>query len=184
MDTNGDQNHLQRNSDMKGRKHENIPKVYTKTNQTKAWKTTAKSDGKVSKEDGNMLNLPQEDPVLAKYILERWINKPSGKPPNLTSPDRTHYPQVPISSYITCNCVQSILSLPRWEERVDCTQQLVVSDDEVPIGQSRAVDKVLQQRENGFFIECGAGTGEQLSNSLFFEKSRGWTESFPVRTGQ
>ncbi len=36
------------------------------------------------------------------------------------------------SSCITCNCVQSIPSLPSyvwWEERVDCTQQLVVSDD-------------------------------------------------------
>ena len=44
---------------MKGGKYENVPKVYTKLTKQKHGKTTAKSDGKVSKEDGNMLNLPK-----------------------------------------------------------------------------------------------------------------------------
>ena len=42
-------------------------------------------------------------------------------------------------------------------------------------GQSKLVDDLLKKRTNGFFIECGAGDGEHLSNSLFFEKSRNWT---------
>lgn len=43
------------------------------------------------------------------------------------------------------------------------------------IGQSEIVDKLLHERRNGFFIECGAATGETFSNSLFFEKTRNWT---------
>ncbi len=42
-------------------------------------------------------------------------------------------------------------------------------------GQSRLVDALLKKKTNGFFIECGTGDGEKLSNSLFFEKSRNWT---------
>ena len=30
-------------------------------------------------------------------------------------------------------------------------------------------------QEGGFFVECGAFTGEQRSNTLMFEKSRQWT---------
>lgn len=37
------------------------------------------------------------------------------------------------------------------------------------------VDNILQQRRNGFFIECGAYDGEIFSNTLFFEMQRNWT---------
>ena len=30
-------------------------------------------------------------------------------------------------------------------------------------------------QEHGFFVECGAFTGEDRSNTLFFEKTRKWT---------
>jgi len=43
------------------------------------------------------------------------------------------------------------------------------------IGQSAYVDALLKNRTNGFFIECGAYNGEDLSNSLFFELKRNWT---------
>lgn len=42
-------------------------------------------------------------------------------------------------------------------------------------GQSEFIDKLLNNKTNVFFIESGAANGEQLSNSLFFEKSRNWT---------
>ena len=42
-------------------------------------------------------------------------------------------------------------------------------------GQSSYVDKHLNGRTGGFFIECGAADGENLSNSLYFEKERNWT---------
>ena len=29
-------------------------------------------------------------------------------------------------------------------------------------------------QETGFFVECGAFDGEQLSNTLYFEKTRHW----------
>jgi len=41
--------------------------------------------------------------------------------------------------------------------------------------QDKKIDSLLKQREKGFFIEVGAYDGEIMSNSLFFEKSRGWT---------
>jgi len=41
--------------------------------------------------------------------------------------------------------------------------------------QSSAVDRLLGQKKNGFFIECGGYDGETLSNTLWLEKQRGWT---------
>ena len=43
------------------------------------------------------------------------------------------------------------------------------------VGGSQFVDKLLKQRRNGFFVECGAFGGEDLSDSLFFELERNWT---------
>ena len=43
------------------------------------------------------------------------------------------------------------------------------------IGQSEYIDKLLQRRRNGIFLESGAYDGETLSNSLFFELHRNWT---------
>ena len=43
------------------------------------------------------------------------------------------------------------------------------------VEQDKAIDALLQQQTNGFFIEVGAYDGISLSNSLFFEKSRNWT---------
>ena len=50
------------------------------------------------------------------------------------------------------------------------------SDQDVSqMGQSKFVDKLLGQRKNGFFVECGAANGESFSNTLFLERMRGWT---------
>lgn len=43
------------------------------------------------------------------------------------------------------------------------------------VGQDAAIDDILKQKRNGFFIEVGAYDGVSLSNSLFFELNRGWT---------
>jgi len=42
-------------------------------------------------------------------------------------------------------------------------------------GGSQFVDELLKQRQNGFFLECGAFRGEELSDTLFFEAKRNWT---------
>ena len=42
-------------------------------------------------------------------------------------------------------------------------------------GGSQFVDKLLKRRRNGFFVECGAFRGENLSDTLFFELARNWT---------
>jgi len=43
------------------------------------------------------------------------------------------------------------------------------------VGCSQSLDQLLQQRRNGFFVECGAYGGENLSDTLFFELKRNWT---------
>jgi len=43
------------------------------------------------------------------------------------------------------------------------------------VGGSQFVDQLLKQRRNGFFVECGAFGGEELSDTLFFELQRNWT---------
>lgn len=41
--------------------------------------------------------------------------------------------------------------------------------------QSRIVANLLGGRTKGFFVECGAYDGETYSNSLYFEKTLGWS---------
>jgi FkbM family methyltransferase len=43
------------------------------------------------------------------------------------------------------------------------------------IGQSKFIDNLFNKKKHGFFIECGAADGVHLSNTLFFEKFRGWS---------
>lgn len=42
------------------------------------------------------------------------------------------------------------------------------------MGQAAAVDELLKHKTGGFFVECGALDGETRSNTLYFERSRGW----------
>jgi len=42
-------------------------------------------------------------------------------------------------------------------------------------GGARFVDRLLRRRRNGYFVECGAFRGEDLSDTLFFELQRNWT---------
>jgi hypothetical protein len=40
------------------------------------------------------------------------------------------------------------------------------------IGVPPIVDEILKKKQNGFFIESGAFDGEDLTNTLFFEKEK------------
>ena len=46
-------------------------------------------------------------------------------------------------------------------------------------------ERYFQNKQNGFFIECGAADGFNLSNCKFFEESMGWRginiEASPVK---
>nr|CAH0102662.1 unnamed protein product [Daphnia galeata] len=42
-------------------------------------------------------------------------------------------------------------------------------------GQSKEILRLLQNQTNGFFIECGGFDGEFLSNTLYMERSLGWS---------
>ncbi|ELU16778.1 hypothetical protein CAPTEDRAFT_225171 [Capitella teleta] len=46
--------------------------------------------------------------------------------------------------------------------------------DRSQVGQSTRVNEILNGRTNGFYVECGAATGEGRSNSLYFERARNW----------
>lgn len=41
--------------------------------------------------------------------------------------------------------------------------------------QSNEIDMLYAQKTNGFYIECGAFDGEQMSNTIFLELARQWT---------
>ncbi|XP_032788643.2 uncharacterized protein LOC116925994 isoform X2 [Daphnia magna] len=42
-------------------------------------------------------------------------------------------------------------------------------------GQAQAILRILQNKTNGFFVDCGGYDGEFLSNSLYMERSLNWT---------
>ncbi|ELU01750.1 hypothetical protein CAPTEDRAFT_195179 [Capitella teleta] len=42
-------------------------------------------------------------------------------------------------------------------------------------GQSGFVDTLLKSKRDGFYVECGAGDGEYMSDTLYFERQRNWT---------
>ncbi|XP_042227651.1 protein Star-like [Homarus americanus] len=42
------------------------------------------------------------------------------------------------------------------------------------MGQAQRIDFILKGKRNGFYVECGALDGEIRSNTLFFERKRGW----------
>lgn len=42
------------------------------------------------------------------------------------------------------------------------------------MGQAQRIDFILKGKQNGFYIECGGLDGELRSNTLFFERERGW----------
>jgi len=50
-----------------------------------------------------------------------------------------------------------------------------VKTDFSQFGLSLAVDDLLLERRDGFFVECGSASGELWSNSLYFELTRNWT---------
>ena len=53
---------------------------------------------------------------------------------------------------------------------ISCSLSLLLQ-----VGGSQFVDGLLRQRRDGFFVECGAFRGEDLSDTLFFEVRRNWT---------
>ncbi|KAK4015924.1 hypothetical protein OUZ56_030890 [Daphnia magna] len=42
------------------------------------------------------------------------------------------------------------------------------------MGQAQSILEILKNKENGFFVECGALDGELRSNTLFMERNLGW----------
>ena len=55
---------------------------------------------------------------------------------------------------------------------------LKLRDDSVAdpsqVGQALFVDRLLNYKTHGFYVECGAANGETYSNSLYFERFRAW----------
>uniref|UniRef100_A0A6A7FVM6 Protein Star n=1 Tax=Hirondellea gigas TaxID=1518452 RepID=A0A6A7FVM6_9CRUS len=42
------------------------------------------------------------------------------------------------------------------------------------MGQAQAIDYIFKAKRDGFYLECGGLDGEVRSNTLFFERYRGW----------
>jgi FkbM family methyltransferase len=68
--------------------------------------------------------------------------------------------------------VRSLIQLPS-ENELNLNSKN--KNDFSQIGQSKYIDSILNSKQNGFFIEAGGYTGEELSNTLFFELERNWT---------
>jgi FkbM family methyltransferase len=69
--------------------------------------------------------------------------------------------------------VKSLINVPNWNSERNLNNKN--KKDFSQIGQSKYIDSLLGSKMNGFFVEAGGYTGEDLSNSLFFELERNWT---------
>jgi len=69
--------------------------------------------------------------------------------------------------------LRRIVTHPLQAERQRLSKRFMGSNSQY--GQSEFVNKLLNNRTNGFFVECGAADGETLSNSIYFELLRNWT---------
>jgi FkbM family methyltransferase len=69
--------------------------------------------------------------------------------------------------------VKSLINVPDWKRKINLNNKN--KKDFSQIGQSKYIDSLLNSKINGFFVEAGGYTGEDLSNSLFFELERNWT---------
>ena len=74
-------------------------------------------------------------------------------------------------------------------QKLFCHSWSIILVWEINANRNRAaVDLFSWIKRDGFFIECGALDGETRSNSLFFERFRGWTglliEADPVNYQQ
>jgi FkbM family methyltransferase len=64
-------------------------------------------------------------------------------------------------------------ALKRWWHRRP--RQFVLKGRHSQFGQDEFVDQYLEGLRGGTFVEVGASDGVRLSNSLLFEKERGWS---------
>lgn len=62
-----------------------------------------------------------------------------------------------------------------FKELLQLRRRLAKRQHTSQFGQSIFVDDLLKRKQQGFFVEAGAFNGEEISNSLFFERIRGWT---------
>jgi hypothetical protein len=69
--------------------------------------------------------------------------------------------------------VKTLIKMPS-DKKLNLSTSFI-NHDYSQMKQSINVDKLLDNLENGFFIEAGAFDGEAFSNTLYFEIKRNWT---------
>lgn len=62
-----------------------------------------------------------------------------------------------------------VIDRPSAKDSIKMSRPLAITP------QAKEIDLILKKKTNGFFIEAGGYDGERSSNSIFFEKERGWT---------
>ncbi|XP_020290568.1 uncharacterized protein LOC109858082 [Pseudomyrmex gracilis] len=108
---------------------------------------------------------------LLKTVLQTWYNFSGGE---------EWYNKKNISA-LNSSAFQHLLTDMRqkwiiWNHNPNESYVLREPSVEDPsMGQSTAIREILNDKKNGFFIECGAYDGETRSNTLFLERFNGWT---------
>lgn len=94
----------------------------------------------------------------------------------LSYPKTQSYFQILNSEYTEQNDPFLIEIIQKWIDKPSTLAYNLSEPNrrDFSLGQSPLVDRIFKQKRNGFFIECGAMDGEGRSNTLFFERNRGW----------
>ncbi|XP_060557510.1 uncharacterized protein LOC132717938 [Ruditapes philippinarum] len=129
-----------------------IPKVNTETTERNKIKVTQTKENKYPHLPYNV----QKDPNFDYKKETEKLNKEKVKPddPRLVNLIRNYYIEPPSDK------PYKLAEPNKWDSSY---------------GQAMFVDGTLQNMEGGFFVDSGAHDGEIQSNTLFFERRRGWT---------
>ncbi|CAB3372477.1 Hypothetical predicted protein [Cloeon dipterum] len=111
------------------------------------------------------LFLPQN--TLVQDVFNTWYNYPKKQVDQLNAAE-VHGDEGWLLDLIR----DRFLVSPAAAEAAYCLESPEVQDPSM--GQSEKIIRLLRNKTNGFFVECGGLDGETRSNTLYFERFLGW----------
>ncbi|KAG7166017.1 Star-like 5 [Homarus americanus] len=140
---------------------------------------------KVYTQDYNSVSMAADNPEVIRALREQFLVPPSTLPYNLSQPEEENPSMVGASQtrvpvppalhfdYIFENWMNLLTVMDKNTSIASASSTFAEQKRKWKVISIEQKVDIIQQR-NGFYVECGALDGEIRSNTLFFERKRGW----------